>query len=303
MLTRRFKLIYLPGGTSKKHEFNFSRRLFLLCAGAFALAFLLLSVAGGCFLYGFYSARHLSALNLKNSELGSQLEIANGRMTQLSQRVDHLAQSGSNLRANAHLPLLDPETLQMGIGGSLPYQGPISTGAEELLARIEQLDRQISLQENSLVQVRDEVERHTEYLCSVPSIRPANGGSFSSLFGRRRDPFTGRWEPHMGLDINAPTGTPVYAAADGKVIHILREPAYGKVVIIDHGHGYKTLYAHLHRYYVSKGQKVKRGDPVAEIGNTGRSTGPHLHYEVIHNKQHVDPLDFMFDGYAMAKLP
>jgi murein DD-endopeptidase MepM/ murein hydrolase activator NlpD len=191
----------------------------------------------------------------------------------------------------------------MGIGGALPYQEEVEFGAEELLTRLEKLDRQVSLQEKSLLEVRDEIEQQADFLRCVPSIRPLVGGSISSLFGRRRDPFTGQWEPHMGLDIVAPTGTPIYATADGKVILARREPAYGKTVVIDHGNGYKTRYAHMHRFYVTKGQKIQRGDPIGEVGNTGRSSGPHLHYEVMVNNQHQDPLDFMFDGFAMARLP
>lgn len=303
MLGQRFKLIFLHGGTSRKREFNFTVRQVLLCIGAFALAFLLLSVTIGGFLYGWFSSSRLSALNYKNSILGEQLTFATKRIEELGKKIDLLGQSGSELRAYAHLPLLDPATQKMGIGGSLPYRGSMNVGTEQLLSKIEELDRQIGLQENSLAEVRDEIEKQTEYLKSVPSIRPVNNGAFSSFFGRRRDPFTGRWEPHMGLDIRTQIGTPVYSAADGKVIHVRREPAYGKTVVIDHGNGYKTLYAHLNRFYVTKGQTVKRGDPIGEVGNTGRSTGPHLHYEVIHDNQHIDPLDYMFDGYAMAELP
>ena len=303
MLTRKFKLIFLPGGTSRKHEFNFTDRQFVVCIGAFALAFLLLSLSTGVVMYKVYSARKVSALNLKNSELDEQLALANARVEQLSHKVANIAENGSKLRAHAHLPLIDPEIQQMGIGGTLPYQESIRTGASVLLTRLEELDRQINLQENSLKQIGNQLTQQAEYLKSVPSVRPVDGCAISSLFGRRRDPFTGRWEPHMGLDFRGLTGTPVYATADGKVIHIRREPAYGKVIIINHGNGYKTLYAHLHSYYVKRGQRIKRGDPIGELGNTGRSTGPHLHYEVIKDKQHYDPLDYMFDGYSMARLP
>lgn len=303
MLPHRFKIIFLPGGSSKKNEFNFTRKLFILCVGAFALAFLLLAFTTGGILYGLYSARQLSALDYKNSELENQLALTSEKMDLLNHRVQNLAESGNDLRANAHLPLLDSGTLQMGIGGALPYQENIKTGAEELLAMLEQLDRQISLQENSLLQVRDKLATQEKYLRSVPSIKPVGIGAISSLFGRRRDPFTGQWEPHLGVDFCAPTGTPIYSTADGKIVNTSRQPGFGKALVIDHGNGYRTLYAHMHKFYVKKGQTVKRGDPIGEIGNTGRSTGPHLHYEVIKDNNHQDPLDFMFDGYAMARLP
>ncbi len=303
MLAQRFKLIFLTGGTSKKREFNFTRRLFFLCVSAFALAFSLLSASTGFFLYEVHSARYLSALKYKNSELDNQLFTAYEKIDLLEQKVERLGQNGNDLRSFAHLPTLHPEIQQMGIGGSLPYSGSVEFGAEDLLIKIEELDRQLSLQENSLIQVHEKLDKQAEFLLSVPSIRPIVGGSISSLFGRRRDPFTGEWVPHMGLDFNASIGTPIYATADGKVVHVSRQPAYGKTVVIDHGNGYKTRYAHMNRYYVQKGSKVKRGDPIGEVGNTGRSTGPHLHYEVILSNKHINPLDFMFDGYAMARMP
>jgi len=151
MLGQRFKLIFLYGGSSRKREFNFTKKQFLLCAGAFALAFLLLSLMTGSTLYSWYSASRLSALTYKNSMLKKQLAGAAEQIEELGSKIDQLSQHGSELRAYANLPLLDPEAQQMGIGGSLPYRNSMNFGAEELLAKIEQLDRQISLQENSLV--------------------------------------------------------------------------------------------------------------------------------------------------------
>ncbi|TKJ41468.1 hypothetical protein CEE37_02595 [candidate division LCP-89 bacterium B3_LCP] len=303
MLTRRFKLIYLSGGTSKKCEFDFSKRLFLLSFVAFTTAFFLLSVVVGGLLFNRHSAGQIASLEFKNSALDAKLNQADDRFEELQGKVELLAQNGNDLRLYTNLPVLDPEIQQMGIGGSLPYHESINTGAEGLLAKIEQLDRQINLQENSLQQVREEIEEQAEYLRTVPSIRPTNIGAFSSLYGRRRDPFTGQWEPHMGVDICAPTGTPVYCTADGTVLHTSRQPGFGKVLVVDHGNGYRTLYAHLHRFRSVKGQKVERGELIAELGNTGRSTGPHLHYEVLKDKRYQNPLDYMFDGYAMARLP
>jgi murein DD-endopeptidase MepM/ murein hydrolase activator NlpD len=303
MKIKRFKLIYLPEGTSKKREFNLRREQLLIGLVGLLLVFLLLSGSTAYLLNNWFNAKKLSALTLKNSKLEKQLSIAREKLTALSQKIDQLAQSNGELRAYAHLPSLSEDILKVGIGGSMPGNPAVHTGAEDLLARLDVIERRISLQENSLVEVEAQLEDQEELLQSIPSIRPVRGGAYSSFFGRRRDPFTGQWEPHMGVDINTITGTPVYAAADGRVIHASREPAYGNVVVIDHGHGYRTLYAHLSRFRVVKGQKVKRGDYIAEVGNTGRSTGPHLHYEVIRNNQNLDPLDFMFEGYELARLP
>jgi murein DD-endopeptidase MepM/ murein hydrolase activator NlpD len=303
MIIKRFKLIYLPEGTSTKREFNIHKGHVLTLLGVAALAFFIFSGAMAYVFNNWFNAQTISTLTQTNSKLEKQLKVASNKLETLTQSVDHLAHSNGELRAYAHLPLLDADVLKMGIGGALPADMTDSTGAENLLTRLDHMEREVGLQEKSLVDIQAGLQDQEDLLKSLPSIRPCNEGAFSSFFGHRRDPFNGRWEPHMGLDINASTGTPVHATADGVVIHAEREPAYGNIVVIDHGHGYKTIYAHLSRFNIARGQKVKRGDIIGFLGNTGRSTGPHLHYEVLRYNQNLDPLDFMFDGYAMAKLP
>ena len=116
-------------------------------------------------------------------------------------------------------------------------------------------------------------------------------------FGYRRDPFTGRREFHYGLDITTPTGTPVFVTADGVVGKSGYQGGYGYVVEVDHGYGYSTLYAHLSKILVRSGEAVKRGQKIGEVGTTGRTTGPHLHYEVKQFNINKNPLDFFFSGY------
>ncbi len=303
MLIRRFKLIYLPEGSSKKREFNIEKKHWVVFITLLTASFLILSTGTAYLLNNWFSSKKISTLTFKNSKLEKQLRLARDRMESLSDNMDRLSASNNELRAYAHLPGLDPEMLKMGIGGALPEAGSWTTGAEDLLSKLDLIERQIGLQENTLVEVKAQLDDEADLLKSVPSIRPVRGGAFSSLFGNRRDPLNGRWEPHMGVDINAAKGSPVYSAADGVVIHADREPAYGNIVVIDHGHGYRTRYAHLSQFYVTKGQRVERGDTLGAVGSTGRTTGPHLHYEVLHYNQNVDPLDFMFEGYQVAHLP
>jgi murein DD-endopeptidase MepM/ murein hydrolase activator NlpD len=303
MPARRFKLIFLPEGTAKKHELNVSRKHIVIFLTAAVLAFFVFSGGAAYVLNNWFNAKKIATLTYKNSKLEKQVRLTREKLESLSASMTRLAQSNGELRAYAHLPLLDPGMLKVGIGGALPAPIGDSSGTEDLLAKIELIERQIGLQENSLTEVKSELDAQANLLNSIPSIRPLSGGAYSSGFGRRRDPFTGRIEPHYGLDFNGPTGLPVYAAADGVVLHAEREPAYGNAIVIDHGHGYKTLYAHLSRISVRKGQRVERGDTIGALGSTGRSTGPHLHYEVLYHNRNLDPLDFMFDGYQMADLP
>jgi murein DD-endopeptidase MepM/ murein hydrolase activator NlpD len=139
-------------------------------------------------------------------------------------------------------------------------------------------------------------------LARVPVANPAPGSPLSSPFGARVDPFFGHQAMHTGLDFKAPSGTPVHATADGKVIDAGRNGGYGNMVEIDHGNGMVTRYAHLSRISVESGDKVARGAKVGEVGSTGRSTGPHLHYEVRRHGNAVDPAAFLKAGRKIDKL-
>lgn len=131
---------------------------------------------------------------------------------------------------------------------------------------------------------------------AVPSHLPVDGRRISSGFGNRRDPFTRRWARHSGIDFSAPRGTPIVAAAGGRVRFAGWRPAYGNTVEIDHGNGLVTRYAHASKLHVKKGELVLPRQEIAAVGSTGRSTGPHLHYEVIRNGAYVEPRQYFPQG-------
>ncbi|WP_225421420.1 M23 family metallopeptidase [Sphingomonas parva] len=175
---------------------------------------------------------------------------------------------------------LDPQRLQAGgVGG--PYE-PVDTdhaadpNFKALFMSWKQLD---SLEQGTI---------------AIPSLEPVKGTRFTSGYGVRSDPFKGRAAMHAGLDLAGPIGTPIYATADGTVGRAeYNNGGYGNLVEIEHGHGIQTRYGHLSKYMVSAGQKVKRGDLIALMGSTGRSTGSHLHYEVRIDGKAVNPIPFM----------
>ena len=141
---------------------------------------------------------------------------------------------------------------------------------------------------NTYKYLLSDLEAYLKVLSKVPIGKPCQG-YISSHFGRRKDPFTGKPAFHTGIDIVGYPGTPVKATADGKVIYAGNHSGYGKVVVIRHGFGYSTLYGHLKKIEVRAGQKVKRGQIIGYLGNTGRSTGPHLHYEVRRYGRYLNP--------------
>ncbi|RME39929.1 MAG: M23 family metallopeptidase [Deltaproteobacteria bacterium] len=177
-----------------------------------------------------------------------------------------------------------------GIGG--PPETDDSAGGSDLQARIDQVRRQIELQRLSQEEIQATLNDQRSLLAAKPSGWPVQGW-LTSTFGMRISPFTGKRKMHEGLDIAARTGTPVFATADGVVTEAGTAPGYGKLVVIDHGYGYKTYYGHNSRIFVKIGQRVRRGDKIAAVGSTGSSTGPHVHYEVRRNGVPVNPRKYL----------
>lgn len=163
-----------------------------------------------------------------------------------------------------------------------------------LSVRIDRAVKQTQLREQGVLQLWETLSERQSLVNATPNIKPSRGW-FTSRFGYRVDPFTGRPEMHAGIDIAAPPGTPVYAPADGIVSYVGFESGYGKIVSIDHGYGVVTRFAHNSRVFVEQGQKVARRDVISAVGSTGRSSGPHCHYEVRVNGVPVDPENYILD--------
>ena len=159
---------------------------------------------------------------------------------------------------------------------------------------LDDLDNEITIDEQNKAELYKFFENQKMLLASTPSIWPAKGW-LSSRFGYRISPFTGKKEFHKGLDIATRSGNPVIAPADGVVSRIGCDHGYGNLLSLKHGYGLMTRYAHLQKILVKKGQYVKRGETIALVGNSGRSTGPHLHYEVHLNKVAVNPLRYILN--------
>ncbi|MFK8138266.1 MAG: peptidoglycan DD-metalloendopeptidase family protein [Bdellovibrionales bacterium] len=163
-----------------------------------------------------------------------------------------------------------------------------------LSVRIDKLSKESKLKEQNILRLWESLSSRQSLLKATPQMKPTNGW-YTSKFGYRKSPFTGRPVMHNGLDIAAPPGTPIFAPADGVVSYAGYDAGYGKLISIDHGYGMLTRYGHVSKIYATVGQKVKRGDVIGAVGNTGRSTGPHLHYEVRINSVPVDPSNYILN--------
>ncbi|MFW5706292.1 MAG: M23 family metallopeptidase [Bacteroidota bacterium] len=169
------------------------------------------------------------------------------------------------------------------------------------IQRIDQLARQLVVQSKSYDEVFAMAKDKSEMLASIPAIVPIEKGTqrLVSGYGMRIHPVYKTLRMHSGVDFTAPTGTPIYAPGDGVVKKVERNRhGYGLMIVVDHGYGYETLYAHLSKFNVRQGQKVKRGEVIGFIGNTGVSTAPHLHYEVIRHGKKVNPINYFFNDLS-----
>lgn len=269
-------------------------------------------ILGGATIYGvgkvlshYYTRQAMAEVTAENNSLRENIATISTRLARVDTFLAEIATSDYQLRLMADLNPISPETRLMGVGGmggatgsgelmSLTGESTVDDSVRQLVFDIDKIEREIRLQHSSFLEIKRQLASKEEIMLATPSIRPVVGGFYSSGYGYRRDPFTRRRALHSGLDIVSRVGTPVIATADGTVISAERAAGYGKVVVIDHGYGYRTLYAHLSSIEVFKGTKVTRGKRIGTLGNTGRSTGPHLHYEVHINKKPVNPMDYIF---------
>jgi murein DD-endopeptidase MepM/ murein hydrolase activator NlpD len=232
------------------------------------------------------------SLTLENESYRAATEQLSSQVSALQSAVDEIGGEATvdpaASRAMERLPAL-VKSRAMGGGTTAPVEQLVSAPFVQGDAVFGVLRDILSVIEERLHSVRDGVERRQMLASATPSIWPV-AGWLSSAYGNRRDPFTGAADFHPGLDISADRGEPVLATADGIVTSSSMSGNYGNLVVIDHGFGITTKYGHLSRFAVMNGQQVRRGDVIGYVGSTGRSTSPHLHYEIWVNGQLTNPL-------------
>jgi len=223
-------------------------------------------------------------------------------ITTLKQKLVDLNNFENKIRIIANIEKKNENDGLFGIGGSIPedivVQIPLSKKHNSLMRemheQINQLDLATAHQNSGFESLFKYIKEQQNILASTPAIRPATGWT-TSRFGYRISPFTGRREFHKGFDIANRKGTPIIATANGTVTFTGKKGSYGNIVVIDHGHGMVTRYGHNDKILVKRNDKVKRGDTIALVGNTGRSTGPHVHYEVHLNGIPVNPEKYILN--------
>lgn len=235
----------------------------------------------------------LRRLRTENSELLSKTRTYEENAGKLQAKVLQLQTMVTKLGVMAGLEHSLPEAGSAGVGGATGMESQAPVLAPRALAAI---DESLTKLTRRSAQLEEFYRDQTLVLASTPSIWPVRG-YLSAGFGNRLDPFTGQRDFHGGIDISTPIGTRIFAPADGVVLSAGVQGGYGNSMIIDHGYGVVTRYGHLDAYAIRPGQRVRRGDLIGFVGNTGRSTGPHLHYEVWVRDQAQNPIHFILDEY------
>jgi len=232
----------------------------------------------------------------------SNIDKIQSRLKELDQQILDIEEKDKAVRTYAGMPEVDKDIRKLGIGGVtlkkpnvLDNLAPaVSKEISQLHLDIEKLSRQVNFELVSYEKIYDRVKGDIDRIRHIPSIRPVSGGFLNSSFGYRQDPIDDIRRFHQGQDITVPTGTPIFSPADGVVKRAYYIGGFGNHIKLKHTSGYSTTYAHLSKIFVRHGQKIKRGDIIGETGNTGRSTAPHLHYEVHYRGTPKNPLDYFF---------
>jgi murein DD-endopeptidase MepM/ murein hydrolase activator NlpD len=326
-LDKSYTILLVPDRDAKVKKIRVEHRMLVRVAIAFTVV--LLGIAG--MMAHYFSVVGKVAENAliraENLELQNRWREAEQKFAHINDELDRVKRLNANLRHITSLNDPDrklslppsesgraptefvgggvtPEAAQSGMGpvGKVGGEGKMiadgdSKGALEdgdLLKQLDELGKKVKAQEGEARALQSYFEDQQALLASAPSIWPVRGW-VTSDFSVRLDPYTGERVMHEGIDVAGSVGTPVRAPADGTVVFSGLEGGYGHVLVIDHGYGLKTRYGHLSRIDVKLGEKVKRGQFIAAVGNTGRSTGPHLHYEVRVNGVADNPRKFILE--------
>ncbi len=241
-------------------------------------------------------------LNNKIQNYQVKYAILNARISDLLARIDELESKDEDIyRIIYELPPLSEDMRLSGVGGTENIElfalSENTKAASTSISNIDKIMRKLNVQSASFDEIQKIAVEKEKMLASLPTIMPVTKERIrlTSVFGWRRNPITKQnFSFHAGVDFAGRVGTPIYATGDGKVENVeLSKSGYGNVIIINHGYGYKTLYGHLSRIIVKKGDIIKRGQEIGYMGSTGRSTGSHLHYEVIKRGEKVNPMNYI----------
>ena len=297
------RLVFISSDQKRIKEYHISSKKVILYVSLFLIAVFVGGKFGLDMLVDFSFNSKIKKLERTNAVLQARLLEMKNRIKNIDRAMNRIARQDDKLRTVLGLDELSADVREVGIGGSnykYDFTDQVSGFDEsselsEQLTALAKLEREIKLEMKSYKDLMHTFQSKKDSLDYLPALRPILKGVISSGFGTRLHPVYKVYRHHDGLDFSAKRGTPIYATADGIVRYVGKMGGYGKMVIIDHKYGFETRYGHMNKWVVRKGQRVKRGEKIGEVGNTGISTAPHLHYEVRFKGKAVNPKYYYFE--------
>jgi len=277
-------------------------RVFAFFATAIVTAGILVAIA-----FQYIDSPKAILLEQQNADLKNDYVLVQQQLNQLQQKMDELLKRDNNVYRSIFesSPIPDSARLkEMEMSKEVQLVNSLSSSEllKSITAQLNNLTLLVAYQQKSFSDIENMVKYKEKLLAAIPAIQPVSDKDLTRIasgFGMRIDPVYKVPKFHAGLDFTAPVGTPIYATADGVVIESGFSPdGYGNRVVINHGYGYESLYGHMYRTKVRNGQKIKRGEVIGYVGSTGKSTGPHCHYEVHKGDQPVDPVYFFYNDLS-----
>ena len=283
----------------KLSKLNKIRNLFYFLIGSAFTGLIMVII-----FFQFFDSPKEKILNREIKQLSTQYNVVQNKLNQVELVLDDVQHRDDNIyRIIFEADPIPKSIRKAGYGGVNRYKELIGYNNSDLIIytanKIDQITKQLYIQSKSFDEIIELAKNKKDMLAAIPAIQPVSNKDLSRMasgYGYRIHPIYKTKKLHAGMDFSAKTGTPIYATGDGKIIKVKRSRrGHGNHVIINHGFGYKTLYAHMSKYTVKRGQKVNRGDIIGYVGNTGMSTAPHLHYEVHKNGKKINPVNFYYN--------
>jgi biotin carboxyl carrier protein len=305
MAKRRWTVVFVPHDSEPSRIIEVSYRVIRAAIGGAVLAAVVALGLGYVTLTHTADLSKSARLTQENARLEQQLGEIGGRLSGLVDTLSRISQRDARIRVLANLDPIDPQVQAAGIGGPTvdPAVGDVGSAmrrGNEIRVDLNALIRRADLLASSFKEAADSLSVHSARLAATPSIMPTQGWLTSAFSSMRAHPILHLARPHEGIDVTAPMGTPIEAPAAGVVRTAGWESGYGNTIVIDHGFGTVTKFAHASKILVREGQRVSRGQRIALVGNTGLATGPHLHYEVHVNGRAVDPLRYVLPEHVVT---
>ena len=293
---KKYTILVIPNGRGKTYRFTVDS----IILTSFAVFSIVFAAASIFFSYDYFIEQfdrtQLTELEQENGLLTDRISDMNGTITDIQSEYAGIVEKEKAIRVMFDLPEIEPAERQLGIGGPELFDFSDKSDAQifayETESDIDDLVRLSSFETHQFKTIYGKLLEKKDQLDHTPSIMPCNGYKTRG-YGLMPHPISGYKKFHAGIDIANRPGTPIFTTAKGKVEYVGTRGKLGRTVIVNHGNGFKTIYGHLNKYTVKKGQAVGRGDKIGEMGNTGYSTAPHLHYGITLDSRSVNPSKYI----------